>query len=118
MYRDGRMITRRSIMALAALPLVATACTPSEMEFQVMNIAGSEPNWIADVNGYQGIAVRLEVDETDDAVTVRAFAAPDPDNGKTTADIGHMAQVPFTLSKPLGTRRFVRADGSTITPRP
>lgn len=113
------MITRRTVLALSTLPpLAATACTPSEIEMPVSTITGQAPDWIAEVDGYQGMEVRLEVSEAADVVTIRAFAAPDPNQGKgNRADIGFTAQVPFTLSEPLGARKFLRADGSTIEQR-
>ncbi|MGA4508343.1 hypothetical protein ACQB6R_10410 [Propionibacteriaceae bacterium G1746] len=78
------------------------------------NVAGQQRDWTAYVDGYQGMQVRLTVTATNDTVTLRAYAPPDPDQGKDQAPVGTLIHSRFTLAEPLGSRRFVRADGSPI----
>lgn len=112
------MISRRAVLPVALLPF-ATSCNASETERRVISVAGNDSGWVALVLAYsETMQARVEVEESATNITLRAYAPPDPNQGKDVEPIGYADEVPFTLAAPLDTRTFVRTDGSTIEPQP
>ncbi|GAA2616924.1 hypothetical protein GCM10010399_54810 [Dactylosporangium fulvum] len=113
---------KRVIIAVAALLLVAVACTgyhwwsPFDVKSQVVSYRGGPQDTRITVNLTLGIGDRItrtRFEEHDDRIVVTVWVRIDTGDN---VDIGVHAEASHTLSRPIDDRKVIDASSGTVVP--